>query len=930
MASLSPVTAASVLPWVVALPFLGAALPLLLEGRGRSAVAWASALTPGAALGLLCLLGRGVFQGDPLECSWPWVGSLSLEIALRLDGLSLLFAGLILAIGLLVILYARYYLGDSDSLGRFFSLLLVFMGAMLGIALADNLLLLVLFWEVTSLASFLLIGYWQHRPDARAGARMALTVTGLGGLCLLGGTLLLGDIAGTMRISVLNTLGPVIRAHSGYPLALSLVLIGAFTKSAQFPFHFWLPNAMAAPTPVSAYLHSATMVKAGIFLLARLHPALSGTDLWLHLVGGAGLVTLVFGAYEAVFRHDLKGLLAYSTISHLGLIVLLLGLNSPLATVAAVFHLINHATFKASLFMAAGIIDHETGTRDLRRLAGLWRAMPVTGLLAMVAAASMAGVPFLNGFLSKEMLFAESLALSRVGAIGVIVPLGATVAGVFGVAYSTRFIHDVFFNGQPRDLPRSPHEPPRWMRIPVEILVVVCVLVGLAPTLAIGPLLAVAAAPAVGGPLPAYSLAVWHGFNAPLAMSVIALGGGVVCYFWLQTRRNLHGHATGGWTGHRVFEVMLARIDLFASAVTGMMVDGRQQRQAALLLGVALVAVWLPFDHGAEQPALARYTPMNAIAVVGWCVLAAATACAVALHRHRFLALIVTGAVGLVVSAAFAWFSAPDLALTQLVVEVATVLLLLLALPFLGATTPRESGTRRRVRDAVLAVLCGTGLALAAWWMMTRGGGSVSAEHIARSIPEGGGTNVVNVILVDFRGFDTYGEITVLAIAALGIGALLAGEPLLRAREAGAQDVSLGLLSRAIVPLALLVSVHIFLRGHNLPGGGFVAGLVTGVALAMVAVANGRRFADAALRLDGVRTAALGLVVAGATGAGSAMFGRPFLTSTHGHVRLPLVGDLHLASAALFDLGVYLVVVGVVLLILDGFSRLDPAASGVT
>ena len=356
---------------------------------------------------------------------------------------------LILGIGLLVILYARYYLSDAEPMGRFFAFLLLFMGAMLGVVLSENLLLMLMFWELTSLSSFLLIGFWGARSDARRGARMSLTVTGGGGLALLAGILLIGHMVGSFELSEVLAAGELIRGHALYPLALILVLLGVFTKSAQFPFHFWLPHAMAAPTPVSAYLHSATMVKAGVFLLARLYPALAGSEWWFYLVSMTGLVTLLVGACMALFQHDLKGLLAYSTISHLGLITLLFGLDTDLATVAAVFHIINHATFKASLFMAAGIIDHETGTRDMRRINGMWKYMPHTALLAMVAASAMAGVPLLNGFLSKEMFFSETLNQHLLGSFNWVIPAVATLAGVFAVAYSLRFIHQVFLGPPP-------------------------------------------------------------------------------------------------------------------------------------------------------------------------------------------------------------------------------------------------------------------------------------------------------------------------------------------------------------------------------------------------------------------------------------------------------------------------------------------------
>ncbi|MCA3227474.1 MAG: monovalent cation/H+ antiporter subunit A, partial [Burkholderiales bacterium] len=497
--------------------------------RASAALAGAVAL---AGLALALAAAPAVFAGEVLRWRVDWVPALNLAFGFRMDGLAWLFATLITGIGALIVLYAAYYLHHEDPARRFFLYLLLFMGAMLGIVLADNLILLVVFWELTSLASFLLIGYWRSEREAREGARMALAITGGGGLALLAGVLLLGQIVGSYDLDVVLASGDLIRADPRYPLALVLVLAGCFTKSAQFPFHFWLPHAMAAPTPVSAYLHSATMVKAGVFLLARLYPALGSSDLWFWIVAPTGLATLLIGAYIAIFKHDLKGLLAYSTISHLGLITLLFGLDAPLAVVAGVFHIINHATFKASLFMAAGIIDHETGSRDMRQLNGLWKFMPWTATLALVAAAAMAGVPLANGFLSKEMFFAEAVALQGRGPMEYLLPLGAVLAAIFSVAYSVRFIHDVFFNGEPRGLTKTPHEPPAFMRVPVEVLVAVCLLVGLLPGLVVGPTLAVAAQGALfgglGGTLPEYKLAIWHGLNLPLAMSAVALVAGVL------------------------------------------------------------------------------------------------------------------------------------------------------------------------------------------------------------------------------------------------------------------------------------------------------------------------------------------------------------------------------------------------------------------
>ncbi|MBN9009002.1 MAG: monovalent cation/H+ antiporter subunit A, partial [Rhizobiales bacterium] len=446
----------SLLLVLILLPFVGAVLAALLRPNARNTEAWLAGSVAGGGLLVTLFAYPQVSDGGVIRYVIPWIPSLGLSVTLRMDGFAWMFSLLITGIGLLVVLYARYYMSPQDPVARFYALLLTFMGAMLGVVLSGNLILLAVFWELTSIVSFLLIGYWHQNESARAGARMALTITGAGGLFLFLGLILLGRIAGTYDLDGVLKAGDVIRAHPLYSTVLVLVRAGALTKSAQFPFHFWLPNAMAAPTPVSAYLHSATMVKAGVFLLARVWPVLSGTPEWFTIVGIAGLSTLLLGAYFAIFQQDIKGLLAYSTISHLGLITALLSFGSPLAAVAAIFHMANHATFKASLFMAAGIIDHETGTRDMRKLSGLFRFMPYTATLAMVASAAMAGVPLLNGFLSKEMFFSEALEEHHETILDTIAPYVAVAAGAFAVAYSARFIYSVFFGPKPTDLPHMP------------------------------------------------------------------------------------------------------------------------------------------------------------------------------------------------------------------------------------------------------------------------------------------------------------------------------------------------------------------------------------------------------------------------------------------------------------------------------------------
>ena len=933
---------------VVLWPLLaGVGLAWWLGQRSRLGAALGAGLAVLASLTVLWGHVPAVWAGESVLQSWAWVPSIGLNVSLRLDGLSLLFSGLVLVIGLLVVVYAHHYLGPDDSPAQFYALLMLFMAAMLGVVLSDNLLLLVVFWELTSLSSFLLVGFWGHRADARAGARQALAVTGGGGLALMAGALLLGQAGGSLEISVLATRAAEVQASPLFLPALLLVLLGAFTKSAQFPFHFWLPDAMAAPTPVSAYLHSATMVKAGVFLLMRLTPVLAGSAAFETLVVGAGLVTLLLGAALAVFKHDLKGLLAYSTISHLGLLTLLIGLGSPLAAVAAVFHVLNHALFKAALFMVAGIVDHETHSRDMRLLGGLAGAMPWLATLAVLASAAMAGVPLTNGFISKEMAFAEVVAHADGGWL---LPVAVTLGGVFSVAYSARFVHDTFFNGPLGAVPnRQPHDAPWGLRLPVLVLVSAALVVGLLPQWVAGPLVMRAATAMAGQPLPEVVLSQWHGFNTALLMSAVALVGGGWLYLRLAAGRRLHGLQSEAWfgpaTGRQVFERGMAMLWSTARGVTGVTANGSLQRQVALVLGLAaglaLVAVW-PVVGGpagtwtGPRPGL----PATPLALVLWCMTAAACVALLALHRHRLVAVLLVGVVGLVTSLTFLGLSAPDLALTQLSVEVVSTVMLLMGLALLPAWSPVESSSARRWRDGALAIGCGTGVAALAWWFLTRDHNSLSWYFLEQSLPKGGGTNVVNVILVDFRGYDTLGEITVLGIAAVGVLALMDGfrvrrsavDPQGRLWTFAASPLLLRVAASAVLPLALVVSVYLFMRGHNEPGGGFIAGLVTAVALVLQFMSMGQAPVEAVLRARGgqrmVRWIAMGLGVALATGLGAWWWGRPLLTSAFGHPVVPVLGELPLATAALFDLGVYLTVVGSTLLALSVLGSVSRPVPG--
>jgi multicomponent K+:H+ antiporter subunit A len=935
-----------------------------------------AAIAPIASLAIVLVLAQqaGVAAGGAVTTAVPWAPAAGLSFALRLDGLALLFLALVFGIGLLIVLYGAYYIDDRTKLPRFFALLLAFMGAMTGVVLADDLVLLVTFWELTSFTSFLLVGWKSDEAAARRGARRALVVTGAGGLALLGGAVLLGAASGETTISGAIAAAERVRAHGAFPLLFALVALGALTKSAQVPFHGWLPRAMTAPTPASAYLHSATMVKAGVYLLARVHPIFAGSSLWLYVIGGVGLTTLVAGAYGALVQYDLKGLLAYSTLSHLGLIVALLGFGTEASAVAAIFHVLNHATFKAALFMAAGIVEHETGTRDMRLLSGLARPMPITAALAIISAAAMAGVPLFNGFLSKEMFFTEALATALPFPLELLVPAAATVAGLFSVTYSLRFIHEVFFSGPPGALPRTPHEPPRWMRVPVEVLSLFCLVVGIAPWLVDEPLLASAARAMLNGKLPAYELALWHGVNLPLGMTLVAFAGGVLLFRRLPSfhaRRapiplvlseNFVRGVRALFRPVRALAGALDRLDrggsttVLRSVFVGVVMVGLVE-VAALLRdrvrgGVPLDQALLAFD-------LRGVTPSALLLVA---MLAGGALATAVFRRRRLVAVLSLSTVGAIVALLFVLFAAPDLALTQLLIEIVTIVLFLFLLsslpkrepefevatsrPTTGGGTPHAGDLHVR-RDALLAALAGV---LAFGFLnaiLATPSEPVGPELLAASEPIGHGRNAVNVILVDFRGFDTLGEITVMVIGAVGVAALLGRSPSgTRGPGPWARDaapVILVWVSQMLVPLAVVLAAHLFLRGHHLPGGGFVAALLVSIALLLPRVARGgargaEREVVGSAGSGGVerraetggaaiRIGAIGVVLAVCVGLASLFFGRAYLTRgvLHGHV--PFVGEVEIASAMAFDAAVVLAVLGAVLVILGRLAETAPPLS---
>jgi multicomponent K+:H+ antiporter subunit A len=677
------------------------------------------------------------------------------------------------------------------------------------------------------------------------------------------------------------------------------------------------------------------MVKAGIFLMARMWPVLSGTPEWFVIVTTAGLITMVLGAVIALFKHDLKALLAFSTVSHLGLITMLLGTGTAFGAMAAVFHILNHATFKAALFMSAGIIDHAAHTRDIRRLGGLRTLMPLTFMIVSLAALSMAGIPLLNGFLSKEMMLEEANHTVLFNSPW-LVPVLATAGSLFSAAYCFRLIGHVFFGAVRDDYPAKPHDPSVGLWLPPALLIIPVVAIGVAPFLA-EPFVKLVTASVLGNAteLPSAHLKIWHGLVPALYMSIIAVGGGLLMLAIFTSALRIWDKAPRP-EAKVIFEGIVETAAALAQRLLLPLHNGAFSRYAAvgtITIVVAGFYAWTTGTLGAPTRAMQTADP---VLISGWLMLVAATIGMVFMHRNRFLSLILIGIVGLMVSIGFVFLSAPDLAMTQFTVEVVTIILMLLALNFLPNRTPVESSVLRRLRDAGVAIAGGLAAFALAYHYLLRDaiGSPISEFHLANSYKGGGGTNVVNVILVDFRGFDTFGEIIVLSIAALLIYALT--ETLLdgpvrarllkrtpdQPRAGDMHPMMMVVLTRVMMPVVMMVGFYIFLSGHNEPGGGFIAGLIVSIGVVMQYMASGFAWTSARLRYPYHGVIGAGVLTAGLTGIGSWFVDKPFLTSDFTYVRIPPFEKFELATAALFDVGVFLSVVGAVMLSLESFSRL--------
>lgn len=743
----------------VAAPWLG--------GRLGRRVFYVVALAPASTAVWAATRASGVIDGMPETSTTSWVAGLDLTLDLRMDPLGLLLVTLVAGVGTLVFLYcARYFAHSERGVGRFAGVLTGFAGAMLGLVLADDVLLLYIFWELTSVTSFLLIGYADKEEDTRRAAVQALLVTTFGGLVMLLGLILLSLEAGTTSLSAMLAEPP---RGTTTAVALVLVLVGAFTKSAQVPFHPWLPAAMAAPTPVSAYLHAAAMVKAGVYLVARLAPAFATVGLWRPLVIGVGLATMVVGGWRALRQTDLKRLLAFGTVSQLGFLIVLVGVGTREAALAGGALLLAHGLFKAALFLTVGVIDHETGTRDIRALSGLGRRMPVLAVAATLAAASMAGVPPLFGFISKEAAYEAFL---HGGPADLAVFAGIFVGSVLTGAYSARFIWGAFAD-KPSTRPTSAHTPSPLLVAPVVVLGGLGLLIGLAPSLA-DPLVQAYAAQ-YPDELTAPHLALWHGPSTALLLSAITLAAAAALFVGRERLRavQLRAHRVlGAVDADRAYDATLRGVDRGALRSTAVVQTGSLPVYlgTVLLTLVALPGVALLQGARVTDNLRAWDTPLQFL--VGAVIAAAAVATARA-HR-RFTAVLYLGAVGYGVAVLFVLQGGPDLALTQFLVETLSLVLFVFVLRRLPATFSRRKlrlsqGVRLAVSLAVGAFVTMAVLVS----MQGRTAPPASQAYLDQSLPDGGGRNVVNVVLVDFRGFDTLGEITVLVVAAMGVATLV-------------------------------------------------------------------------------------------------------------------------------------------------------------
>lgn len=975
---------------IVLMVFAVAALALLPLARplGRRVFAVAALVPLGAFLHTVLQAPpvlAGVPEALPVE-RWTWIAELSLTLDVRMDTLSWVLALVVTGVGSLVLLYCAAYFGDDErGLGRFAAVLLAFAGAMYGLVIADDVYLLFVLWEATSVFSYLLIGHYTHRRASRGAALQALITTTLGGLVMLVGLVLLAVQAGTSSLTAILAELP---AGPLTTTAIMLVLVGALSKSAIVPLHFWLPGAMAAPTPVSAYLHAAAMVKAGIYLIMRLAPAGVEVPGWREVLVVLGVATLLLGGWAALKQTDLKLLLAYGTVSQLGLLVVVAGFGTRDTALAAIALLLSHALFKAALFLIVGIIDHEAGTRDLRKLSGLGRRLPWLAGLTALALASMAGLPPLIGFVAKETALyallsaatggaatAEGVPLDSAGQVWASVALGGVIVGsVLTVAYSIRFFWGAFARKpgveEVTDLAGA---TPGFVLAPAVLAVA---------SLALGPLASVVGTGVAGYPAlfptpegKPYDLALWHGLTPELGLSVLIVVLGAVLFAARAPVARLQQRVAREYTASDAYWDAIGAVDRLAVRVTGL----TQRGSLPFYLGVILIVFIGVTTTGLllerTWPVELRLWDHPAQLAIGTVMVIAAIAATQA--QKRFAALVVVGVTGFGMSATFALQGAPDLALTQVLVEVVTLIAFVLVLRRLPARLGDKHGSSHRLLRAAIGVGVGTVMAIVA---IVVAGARVDApiflDWPAAAYEQGHGRNTVNVALVDLRGWDTLGELAVVIAAATGVASLLflrgrgddprrigraavqqrIAQRLDRVRDLGDpgeqrnawilagptldprhRSILLEVVVRLTFHAIIVISLYLLFAGHNLPGGGFVGGLVAGLALVARYLAGGRYELGAAMPLGAGTVLGTGLIIAAGTALVPVLLGQPPLTSTYWEGEVWLLGEVEFVSSTIFDIGVYLVVVGLVLDVLrslgaevdrQGGDELAPAGRG--
>lgn len=968
---------------VLAVHFAVAAVaPFLFRKFGRNSF-YALAAVPAVSF-LWLILQHGAVYSDAVAGRphggaaevMPWIPGLQLEFAFRMDALAWMMSLLVLGVGALVLVYcARYFKTNDDYLGGFGAQLLAFAGAMFGLVTADDLLLMFIFWELTTVLSYLLIGYARSRLSARRSALQALIVTTAGGLAMLVGLVMLGVSAGTYRISDILEQAPTLVAGSAAApvgTAVVLILIGAITKSALVPFHFWLPGAMAAPTPVSAYLHAAAMVKAGIYLVARLAPGFADTAFWLPVVLGLGLATMLVGGYRALRQTDIKLILAYGTVSQLGFLTMVVGLGKPDAALAGLALLLAHGLFKATLFLVVGIIDHQAGTRDIRKLSGVYGSARALAIVAAVGAASMAGIPPLAGFVAKESVFEAFIhygADPDAGPWGPVLMGGLVLGSVLTFAYSARFMWGAF--AAKPGVEATPFKPikPAFLAAPA-VLSLLTIVYGLWPDPVDGWIQPYAglfvdsdAADAGSAADAAGHLALWHGLTPALGLTAVTFVLGLAMFYARNAVSRLQSLVPGWIDGDRSYQLVIGALDDAAVWVTGRTQRGSLFFYLSVILTVAFVLPLaallaarkpLPEDLYFIDPNSPLQLVVGAGIVIG--ALAAVRA------NKRFLAVLMVSVTGYGIALMFALQGAPDLALTQMLVETIILVAFVLAMRSLPAELRDRTGGKYRVVRVIIGLAFGTTMVYAAIYALgARVATPVSLEFPRLAYEGGGGLNVVNVTLVDIRAWDTFGEISVLALAATGVASLIfvrgrgdgirasstvaegtvgrfrgargntrddaalamsrrfaasSGDAWLVAGRTLAPErrsIIFEVVTRLVFHTMIVFSVYLLLAGHNLPGGGFAGGLTAGLALTMRYLAGGRFELREATPVSAGALLGIGLATAAVSGVAPLLLGGQVFQSAIIELWLPVFGDIKFVTSTLFDIGVYVVVVGLVL-----------------